>query len=87
MEKGLLGDGSPQALLDTMVFLCGIHFALRSGEEHHSLQLSQFELIEDGVAAHLVYTENYSKNNQGGLQQGRPHHIRTVRTCIPFSPQ
>ena len=32
-ERGLLGDSTPQVLLDTMLFLSGIHFALRSGEE------------------------------------------------------
>ena len=68
-ERGFLGDSSPQVLLDTMLFLCGVHFALRSGEEHRSLQLSQFELISPANDdAYLVYTENYSKNNQGGLQ-------------------
>ena len=44
--QGLLEDHSPQALLDTMVFLCGMSFALQSGQEHRSLQLSQFELVE-----------------------------------------
>lgn len=68
-ERGFLGDSSPQVLLDTMLFLCGVHFALRSGEEHRSLQLSQFELVSPpNEDAYLVYTENYSKNNQGGLQ-------------------
>ncbi len=68
-EKGVLGDKSPQVLLDTLLFLCGIHFALRSGEEHRSLQITQLELIcpPRGGPARLVYTENYSKNNQGGL--------------------
>ena len=67
-ERGLLGDHTPQVLLDTMLFLCGIHFALRSGEEHRSLQVSQLELIfPPDSPAHLVYTENFSKNNQGGL--------------------
>ena len=36
-EKGLLSDDSPQALLDTMLFLCGIHFTLQSEEEYRSL--------------------------------------------------
>ena len=36
-ERGLLGEDKPQALLDTIFFLCGIHFALHSGEEHPSL--------------------------------------------------
>jgi hypothetical protein len=77
-ERGLLGEGNPQALLDTVLFLCGIHFALRSGEEHRSLQLAQFELVipKEGCA-HLIYTENYSKNNQGGLQ-----HRKVKPKCV-----
>ena len=53
---------------DALVFLCGLHFALRSGEEHRGLLMSQFELKcpPDGND-HLIYTENTSKNNQGGL--------------------
>lgn len=68
-ESGLLGDHSPQVLLDgTMLFLCGIHFALRSGQEHRTLKLTQFELVKpDGGAPYLIYFENYSKNNSGGL--------------------
>ena len=37
-KKGLLGTSSPQALLDTMVYMCGVFFALRSGKEHRDLQ-------------------------------------------------
>ena len=58
-EKGLLGDTTPQVLLDTMLFLCGIHYALRSGDEHRSLQIAQLELISPSEGpARLVYTEN-----------------------------
>ena len=54
-----------------MLYLCGMHFALRSSEKHQCLQISQFELVShpDG-SAHFIYTEKYSKNIQGGLQ----HH-------------
>ena len=37
-KKGFLGSGSPQTLVDTMVVMNGIYFALRSGGEHHQLQ-------------------------------------------------
>ena len=37
-ENGLLGSHSPQVLLHTMVYLCGLNFALRSGKEHSFLK-------------------------------------------------
>ena len=57
-EKGVLGDHSPQSLVDTMLFLCGLNFALRSGEEHRSLQVSQFTLTHSANGSlQLEYTE------------------------------
>ena len=34
-EKGLLGDKNSLTLLNTMVFLNGVYFALRSGGKEH----------------------------------------------------
>ena len=69
-EKGLLGDHSPQVLLDTLVYFCGLYFALRSGQEHRNLQFTQFKLVEQTDSPScLVYTENASKNNKGGIAQ------------------
>ena len=66
---GSLGSTSPQTLLDTIIFMCGMYFALRSGQEHRTLQHDQIELksSEDGKLC-LVYTENTSKNNPGGIK-------------------
>ena len=36
-QKGLLGANNPQALVDSMVVLNGIYFALRNGSEHRQL--------------------------------------------------
>ena len=88
-EKGLLGDATPQTLLDTMVFCCGLFFALRSGKEHHRQLRNhpcQVKVVErPRERAYLEYTEDLSKNHPGGLKgrQIKPkvvrHHANTQR--------
>ena len=88
-EKGLLGDDSPQRLLDTMVYCNGLYFALRSGNEHRQLRFSssQIQLIEhNGERPYMKYTEDVSKNRPGGIK-GRNikpkiviHHANTDNT-------
>ena len=65
---GKLGPDTPQSLLDTMVYMCGLYFAMRSGQEHRNLSVDELNLVEpaDGVP-YLIYIENVSKNNPGGL--------------------
>ena len=68
---GQLGDHNPQVLVDTVVYMNGIYFALQSGQEHRNLRFEppQIELIEPpGQRAFLRYTEDISKNNPGGLK-------------------
>ena len=79
-QTGQLGEHSPQALLDTMLFMHGVYFALRSGQEHRNLRFdpAQVELIESpGQRAYLRYTEDISKNNPGGLK-GRKYKPKVV---------
>ena len=59
-RNGLLGDHSPQALLNTMVFMNGLYFVLRSGKEFDPSQISIVERA--GERACLEYTEDASKN-------------------------
>ena len=70
-NKGLLGSTNPQVLVDTMLFMNGLYFALRSGDEHRQLRFDpcQIELIEQaGQRSYLKYTEDISKNRPGGLK-------------------
>ena len=88
-EKGLLGDSTPESLLNTVIFYNGLYFALRSGKEHRQLRYSpcQIQVIEQpGQRAYLQYTEDVSKNHPGGLR-GRKitpkcvvHHSNTENT-------
>jgi hypothetical protein len=70
-EKGVLGSDRPQQLLDTMLYLFGLHFALHAGKEHRNLRLGQYSQISLHTAEsgpeYLIYTEDTSKTNQGGL--------------------
>ena len=42
-SKGLLGEDDPRTLANTLVYLFGKYFSLRSGEEHRELRFSQLE--------------------------------------------
>ena len=68
MHKGLLGNRSPQSLVDTMVFIAGMYFALRSRKEHRQLRMSSVGLVvKPGAVPYLLYTEAVIKNNSCGL--------------------
>ena len=71
-SKGVLGDSSPQQLLDTLIYLFGIHFALRGGSEHRRLRLENSQIVKGkdkrtGLE-YLEYREDISKTNAGGLK-------------------
>ena len=79
-QKKILGDHHPNALLNTMLFMNGLYFALRSGEEHRQLRHKpcQIQLVEkSGERACLIYKEDISKNHPGGLK-GRKHQPKVV---------
>ncbi len=66
-NKGLLGCKTPQALVDTVLFMNGVYFALRSGSEHRQLRSEpcQIQVIEvEGQRSYLKYTEDISKIDQ-----------------------
>ena len=88
-RNGLLGDHSPQALLNTMVFMNGLYFALRSGKEHRELRFdpSQISIVERaGERAYLEYTEDASKNRPGGLRGLRIGHKTVKHHANPTNP-
>ncbi|MEL7308526.1 MAG: DUF3504 domain-containing protein [Pseudomonadota bacterium] len=53
---GCLGGDSPQQLLDTLLYLNGLHFALRSGLEHRNLTVQQLEVFCVSIPQSLFLT-------------------------------
>ncbi|CAG2195298.1 unnamed protein product [Mytilus edulis] len=72
-QRGILGDSNPARLVDTIVYLIGLHFALRAGKEHRNLRMknSQITILERNGETCLKYSEDISKSNQGGLKTRR----------------
>ena len=80
-QVGVLGAHNPQALLNTMIYTNGLYFALRSGDEHRQLRHNpcQIQLVEcPNERPYLEYTEDISKNHQGGLK-GRNQKPKVVK--------
>ena len=75
-SKGILGEGDPDTLRNTVLFLIGINCILRAGDEHYYLRRNmpdkesqlQFRLNSKGQRC-LVYTEDtVTKANDGELK-------------------
>ena len=67
--SGILGSSTGPKMIDTLVFLIGLNYALRSGDEHRNLSRGQLKICYDQFGAEcLVYTEKISKNNRRGLK-------------------
>ncbi len=71
--KGMLGTSNPDQLRDTMLFLLGLHLALRGGKEHKDLCSPSFDsqlsvhTDSEGVK-YLLFSEDLQrKTNQGSL--------------------
>ncbi|XP_031553083.1 uncharacterized protein KIAA1958-like [Actinia tenebrosa] len=71
-NQDLLGDKHPQQLLNTIVYLLGLHFALRGIQEHRRLRRinSQMSVCKDEKRGlkFLEYCEDVSKTNAGRLR-------------------
>ncbi len=83
-STGVLGEESPDQLRNTVMFLLGMHLALRGGEEHRRLRCppfnSQLTIGADSEGRKvLLYQEDFkTKMNQGGLS-GRKYVPKQVK--------
>ena len=78
--RGFLGSSNGELLRDTLVFVFGMQFALRAGQEHRNLRRrnSQLSLQVDELGKeYLQYVEDISKTNNGGLA-----HLRIKRKVV-----
>jgi hypothetical protein len=89
-ECGTLGSDTPDKLLHTMLYLIGLNFALRGGEEHRNLRAgpsSQISVAEDEHGRHLVYREDVSKTMQGGLKHRKVEGKRVLAYANTQNPE
>ena len=75
-----LGDDEPEKLLRTVIYMLGLHLALRGGVEHYRLRRPGFdpqiktEIDENSDKEIIIYREDpLQKTNQGGLVN-KPHN-------------
>ena len=92
-NAGILGSQVPKQLVEMLLYLFGLHFALRTGPEHRSLRAgpnSQLQIKVDNECGlcYLKYTEDSSKNNPGGIKYDKKvvcaYKNKTMLECSVF---
>ncbi len=81
----ILGSHSPERLLYTVLYLLGVQFALRAGDEHKSLKFGKQLSLQtdcDSGDEFLQYVEYTAKNNQGGIDALKT--TGKVLRCYPY---
>ncbi len=84
-DKGVLGTNDPDTLRDTLLFLLGLHLALRGGKEHKDLRAPSFdsqlsvEVDKDGTKYLLFNEDVQRKTNQGGLNSRKKCQGRVMK--------
>ncbi len=79
-EHGFLGSTNAALLRDTLVYVLGIQFALRAGQEHGNARRENSQLslqVDEFGDEYLQYYEDISKTNNGGLA-----HLRFKRKVV-----
>lgn len=79
-ESGILGTNDNKQLSQTLIYLIGIHFCLRGGNELRRLRYGPDAQIKHHCDSEgkdcLIYTEDVSKCRQGGIKSlGKPGKI------------
>ncbi len=72
-RNGILRDDTPEKLINTVLYLIGVHFTLHAYNEHKNLKVGFYSQLKIKVDPqtnlhYLEYVENCSKNNQGGIK-------------------
>ena len=68
--KNILGEDGRTQLVETLIYLSGLHFALRGGKERRRLRCVNPQIVlkyDDKEKKYLEYTEDISNTNAGGL--------------------
>ena len=66
-QKGALGSDTARKLVNTVLYLFGVHFGLRSGDHHRSIRPQNITFGESEEGNYIKFDEGVSKTNSGGL--------------------
>ncbi len=83
-----LGESTEKQVVETLVYLFGLHFALRGGKEHRRLRCVNPQVVlkyDDKGKKYLEYIEDVSKTNAGGLnhRKTKPKLTRAYENADP----